>query len=333
MMTAKTLRVSLLAVLAAGMAWAAEDAGRLVFVKDNEVYIAAADGSGLKKVTDDGVRKWGPRFSPDGTRFVFRTWPAGDKAMGRFSLMDADGTPVREIVFRPPSPVLIGGMRFVEEFWWADDRRLVLYGSINPNNCDYSVLDATDGREAAGYIGACGTYAASPDNQHLAYLEGPGMGAAEEARRDLLEIDGKIVYPAGRSTIRFLTNPQWSADSTTVAILEREVDAGTGGRAVVAVSTKGAVTRIPLPGYLEEPLDLRWAGNRLILEAAGMRHAVDLAGRTLAVPGPDSDTVLEQARANEQRRNVLRQQAVSVARKLGAVREEDIDVYIPPSAP
>jgi dipeptidyl aminopeptidase/acylaminoacyl peptidase len=58
------------------------DGTRIAFTSDRdgdfEIYVAAADGSGPVKLTDNAVFDSAPSWSPDGTRIAFERGPAGD---------------------------------------------------------------------------------------------------------------------------------------------------------------------------------------------------------------------------------------------------------------
>lgn len=60
---------------------------------DDEIFIAAADGSQRRNLTNDPANDWGPDWSPDGTTIVFNS--------------DRDGGPLRGYIVRPDGSNLI----------------------------------------------------------------------------------------------------------------------------------------------------------------------------------------------------------------------------------
>ncbi len=261
--------------------------GKLAFFKDGELYVAKLDGSGLAQLTHDGVDKGEPHWSPDGKRLAYFLPLDRSRAIARLGVINADGTEAHELLFHPVGPVVIGGMRFVEVMRWLDKERLVLDGSINPNNCEYSVVDAATGKEVRGYIGACNTFVDSPDGAHVAYSAPPGIGVQDEDYRRCISIDNTTPYRPESKSGRLLTDAVWSADSTTVAAVEH--DLVTKEKGVVVVTRSRAVTRVPLPMSIEGTMSLRWVGPRLILEAGENRYQVDITARALRFAGADVD--------------------------------------------
>ena len=64
---------------------------RIAFVLDYDIAVVAPDGSGLAKLTHDGVsaQDVGPIWSPDGSRIYFLT---GSGSAGEIRVVNADGT-------------------------------------------------------------------------------------------------------------------------------------------------------------------------------------------------------------------------------------------------
>ena len=60
-----------------------------------EIYVMNADGTDVQQMTNDGVEKRGPAWSPDGTRILFscRLGPANAAGLGTFEICVMDAVP------------------------------------------------------------------------------------------------------------------------------------------------------------------------------------------------------------------------------------------------
>lgn len=138
----------LVALLCIAVCTAVSSDEHVVFVRDGQVFSVRLDGTGLRQLTAEGARKWIPRESLDGARIAFVE--AGEGALGYIRLITAQGDTVKVIPFRPIGPISVGGMRFIEDLEWVGPNRLAVSGSVNPENCEYVVLDVNTGKEEKG---------------------------------------------------------------------------------------------------------------------------------------------------------------------------------------
>lgn len=84
---------------------------------DEEIYVAAADGSGITALTHDAYLDSAPAWSPDGTRIAWESMRDGGGDREIF-VMDADGTNVRQLTdnaFHDEGPA------------WSPDGRLITF--------------------------------------------------------------------------------------------------------------------------------------------------------------------------------------------------------------
>jgi hypothetical protein len=313
--------------MAVAVACRAQDATaeKVAFLKGDDVYIASAGGNAVKRLTTDGVHKSLLRLSPDGRNLAYRLRLEPGEAIGHVMVISSDGEVVRDILFRPPGPVLIGGMRFIEELWWSDAGHLVLYGSVNPNNCEYVAVNVATGTTTADYGMACGTQVASPDHAHVAYAGPPGIGVQPEDFRQCLDVDGRRVYTR-QDNGQLLTDAVWSGDSASLAFLEE--DMVTRIKHVVVANLKGKISRLPVPSYFEAPMALRWVGNNLLLETPRDRCSVYPDTQAFQPVTIEIEEKLQALTEAKRTREVARQRALALARKLGA-QNDDIDVFLP----
>src|SRR5262249_5372042 len=127
----------------------------------------------------------------------------------------------KEVPVRPPTDPPTEGLRFVEQLDWVNSTKIRVGGSMNPRNCELFDLDVETGRESNWQMGACGSFVWSPDGKHVAYRGLLAMGPEDE-QDDTIEIDDeKVVYAGGGQRINVSGSIKWSADSKTVAFLER----------------------------------------------------------------------------------------------------------------
>jgi len=301
---------------------------RVTFIRGNEVYRANNDGSGLVQITKDGVVKRNIRWSPDGSRLAYEAAVDRREAFFKFVVISADGKPLNTV--REPktmTPDAIRGARSIQFIEWAGDNRLVVYGDVNPNNCAYAVYDIDSNNVLSSDIVQCGMFSPNSSNTQFAYTSGHGVGAgAPENWRDYLTV-GSASYPTSRpSTVRLLTKPVWSQDSSSVAFLE--YDHATGSHNVVRVTTGGIATRILMSPNISMPATVRWIGDNLVLESGPTRYLVDFAQNVIKLAGRTIDDFALRADALARSRDAARRVSVAAARQLGAARDEDIDVFM-----
>ena len=330
-MCAKVVLFILSVTYAPWLAAAENPSGRVAFIRGTEVFMADLRGGSLTQLTQDGLDKRDLRWSPDGRRLAFALKAGRGEALGRLAVMEVESRKTHSFLYRPASASVVG-MNFIGELFWLDVRRIAITGGINPNNCEYVVLDAGTGEELTGAVGLCGSFSVSPDGQHVAYTCAPGVGAPETDWRQCVEFDREVrAYTPPSPRGRLLTDPVWSGDSSRIAVLEHDLQ--TTAKTVVIVSLDRQITRIPLPATFQVPMELRWVENRLTLRAEGTTFLVDSAAKALRSPGLDVEEAMQrQDRAKEEQR-AARRRAIGLALKLGATREEDIGVYLPETDP
>lgn len=88
-------------------------------IKTFEIYIMNADGSGVLQLTDNDCTDGYPRWSPDGSRFLF-TSDRHEANRWEVYLMDSDGTNVRRLTHSPP------GVTAVNPVWKLSGTALIV---------------------------------------------------------------------------------------------------------------------------------------------------------------------------------------------------------------
>lgn len=311
----------LIGLLCAAVCSAVPNNDRVVFVKGGQLFSVRLDGSGLQQLTTDGGDKSHPRQSPDGTRIAFGEAGDRSRALGYIGLITAKGEAMKVIPFRPVGPIPIGGMRYIEDLQWVGSNRLAVSGSVNPENCEYVVLDLDTAQEVKGEIGACRSFALSPDGAHLASFVAPGIGVAQEDRAIGIQIDHRVVYTGDRKQIAFESRIAWSADNSRFAVIRR--DAALTSRRVLVVTRDGRRTEISLSGDAADANEIRWLGGSPYVRGHATFHRVDLDANKIVIAGLEAVRALESIDESEQTQAAGAGRAEALVRSLGG-RDADM---------
>src|ERR1700676_1978863 len=71
-----------------------------VFVKDNEIFVAT-DGSQPRQVTRDGIGKFLPLWSKDGSKIAFNQVIDAKRGLGELVVIDERGHQINDFLLRP----------------------------------------------------------------------------------------------------------------------------------------------------------------------------------------------------------------------------------------
>lgn len=238
-----------------------------VFVKDSEIYVTAPGAAEAHRLTNDGQPKSLPALSKDGSRLVFNRGE-GLRALAVLVALLSDGTPLREIVFRPPDSK-VSGMRFVENLEWISNQRLVVSGSLNPSTAEYAVIDVVSGEQVKDYLVDGFKWAASPDGSHAAYVGYVPHFTPEDARHPQLCLDDECPldrpfggYPGPAIHLEFAAPPVWSPDSSVVAIVAEKYETKAP---LVIVRPLGGKSSEFAPPRVDGVLGISWEGTALVV--------------------------------------------------------------------
>lgn len=191
-----------------------------------DVYAVNADGSGLRRLTDDPGADVDPTWSPDGRRIAYRHESGGGDATAEIYVMNADGSQQHNLTRRQGqdhSPA------------WSPDGRRIAFASVRGGPVPSVWVMNADGSQQRPVSRVSGEYPAwSPDGRRIAFDRntfGPTgwdiwvMNADGSHRRPLIASgadeqgpawspDGKtIAYGSGRGAPPNYTRI-WLADAT-----------------------------------------------------------------------------------------------------------------------
>lgn len=170
---------------------------------NDEIFIVAPDGSGLRNLTDHPANDSQPAWSPDGTRIAFTSDRTGDYEL---YVMNADGSNVRRLT---NSPATFDG----QPSWSANGRRIAFTREGAGEQAIYWV--AADGGTPQRLVNGAHDPAYSPDGTRLAY-------SAYRSGDDSAEIYVRTLSSGTEQQItwntRVDTDPEWSPDGTMVAV-------------------------------------------------------------------------------------------------------------------
>ena len=139
-------------------------AGRIAFSAGShgheDIYVVNADGTGLRKLTDDPAADFDPTWAPDGTRIAYRHETSGDST-AEIYVMNADGSHRRNLTRR-------AGQDHAPA-WSPDGRRIVFASTRGGLLPAIWVLNA-DGSHQRRLSKLDGEYPAwSPDGKRIAF--------------------------------------------------------------------------------------------------------------------------------------------------------------------
>jgi TolB protein len=184
-------------------------------VNDNdEIFVAAADGSERRNITNDPANDWGPDWSPDGSTIAFNSDRDGGRIRG--FLVDPDGSNLRALDIEG----------WVEYPSFSPDGTTIAFMGHDGGDYEISVADIATGtsRRLTDTAGGDGWPAWSPDGSTIAFTserddcayrpseEECWRASDEDAHRDIwvMNADGSDQRRVSPETGQFVA---WSPDS------------------------------------------------------------------------------------------------------------------------
>ena len=180
------------------------DGQRITFVSDREIYVMNANGSDVRRLTNDPAGDWGPDWSPDGQRITFVSDRDGNNEI---YVMNADGSGVRRLTDDPADDL--------NPIWSPDGRRIAFVSDRDGNNEIYVMnADGSGVRRLTNDPLDDWWPDWSPDGQRIAFVS----GRTGDWNIYVMNTDG--------SDVRYLTDdlasdsqPSWSPDGRRIAFV------------------------------------------------------------------------------------------------------------------
>jgi TolB protein len=176
-------------------------------------YVLAADGSGARSL---GEFLWTPRWSPDGSRLVYRN-NLGSGESDVYT-MSVEGSDRRRLTSSPGDEL--------EPQWSPDGRQIAYLGSVENEYGELRLIaaDGSDPRVLELPIAAKDARW-SPDGKHIAFSSGAGIWVVTAEGTGLRPLTPNCAQDGTCAPAGSLAFPAWSPDGKQIAY-SRTLDSG-----------------------------------------------------------------------------------------------------------
>jgi Tol biopolymer transport system component len=201
----------------------------------NPVFVANADGTGVRQITPDGIDGFGARWSPDGSMLVYQRRDGGTFEIGNLFVVDVATEETTQITDLDPASY---GWWFLSPSFGPDGETIVFHLPRGPDGARtqwdlWSVPVAGGEPRLVIRDASMGVY--GPDGETLAYLDSP-RGRWTSTRLMVADADGSD--PRVLAEGDQIEHPRWSPDGTMIAYSDGDgihlVDVSTGEASLVA---------------------------------------------------------------------------------------------------
>lgn len=235
-----------------------------VFVKGGQLFVSQGDSTARQITYGEGAKRL-PVWSPDGSKIAYLQDTNFKVALDDLIVIDRDGEIRSNILVRPAGKTHTAGMQFVEGVQWITESRIALSGSINPSTVETIIMDLARGTEVDYIYDDLGGATFSPDGLHVAFVTGSPHFTPESFRRPALHIDENLIYPPQGKHIIFLTKPEWSENSSELAIVTKDYIGENSS--VVIWKTTGRTLTVPVALDFRSHVTISWMAGTLFLKS------------------------------------------------------------------
>ena len=305
-------RLWLLVLMLSTGVFTVADEVKTAFVKNNEVFVRMGE-SQPRQITHDGIPKFLPVWSHDGSKIAFNRVTNPGRALSELVVVDETGRQVNDLLVRPAGKTPPEGLRYVESVEWLTNNTIAVGGTQNIDLTETVIFDLSSGAEIESIVDNRGGPVFSQDGAHFAYLTGMPHFSPETSWRPTLNIDNVPVFPKPGDHVIFISSPRWSTEGDELAIAAR--DYATQKIEILERRSPDTVRVMPLNSEITEGIDFFWSNGELYITSG--RRTWKAQGDDLAeVPAQSALDPGQLARVEQHRQN-------AIVRELGGDSDSD----------
>jgi CSLREA domain-containing protein len=259
------------------------DGSRLTFVENDQIFVADSDGTSRIQLTSGDARKHLPRISPDKTKIVYQSQPAGSSGGARLNLINLVNNTISTINTNPQA-----ADQDLEPSWSPDGTKIVFHRIHRPGgvlthnifsiNADGTNLAQLTNSTSAETNGSYSEPDYSPDGTKITFIKKSGSVSSIM----VMNADGSnLTAVSTPASVLGLAQPRWSPDGTKIAFIET-FWSGSSYRRLIVINADGTGRRQIREGLFG---GLSWAAQYRIPTAAGANVMVESGGVSLNFAG------------------------------------------------